>query len=134
MLLFPVSFVLSSNEQLCGEIMCWSCILNKIILIILFQKKAWNRRSVDWPWLGYNTRNVVWSFTLGWAILMVLRISRHWRKIILVIKIVDFKEIYILYKFTKISVEAIVKNNETKCIIYLVEKWKNKTNSWLIIH
>lgn len=54
---------------------------------------------------------------------MVPRISRHCRKIILVIKIVDFKEIYILYKFTKISVEAIVKKkNETKCIIYLVEK------------
>ena len=38
---------------------------------------------------------------------MVLNISRHCREVILMIKIDDFKEIYILYEFVKISVEAI---------------------------
>lgn len=43
---------------------------------------------------------------------MVLRISRHFREVILVIKIADFKKIYILYDFMKISVAAILRKTK----------------------
>lgn len=76
--------------------------------------------------LHSNRREVIWFFALGWATLMVLNISRHRREIILMIKIDDFKEIYILYEFVKISVEAILRKIQFKVYNILSRTMKNQ--------
>lgn len=57
---------------------------------------------------------------------MVLNISRHCREVILMIKIDDFKEIYILYEFVKISVEAILRKIQFKVYNILSRTMKNQ--------
>lgn len=57
---------------------------------------------------------------------MVLNISRHRTEIILMIKIDDFKEIYILYEFVKISVEAILRKIQFKVYNILSRTMKNQ--------
>lgn len=55
------------------------------------------------------------------ATLVTLRVSRHCRWIILMTKIIDFKDSPILYTFMNISVEAMLRKIN-KCTIYLVEQ------------
>lgn len=99
----------------------------------LFLKKTWYRRPVDWLCcvvmeMRFFDSNLGWA-TLGWATLMVLKLSRHFKEIILIIKKWLLRKLTFcmnLWKFSK----GNTMGHKTKCMVhqYLVEQCRLNPN------